>query len=72
MLKKRAGKHPFERVPTPYQIFSWMAPLPEHTVDYIRAEDGMYENVAEIRRYRVDSFFHKLVGPDIKQKKYIF
>ena len=48
MLKKRAGKHPFERVPTPYQIFSWMAPLPEHTVDYIRAEDGMYQNVAEI------------------------
>lgn len=40
MLKKRAGKHPFERVPTPYQIYSWMVPMPEHTVDYIRAEDA--------------------------------
>ncbi|XP_021376922.1 clustered mitochondria protein homolog isoform X2 [Mizuhopecten yessoensis] len=40
LLKKRAQKHPFERVPTPYQIYSWMAPLPEHSVDYIRAEDA--------------------------------
>lgn len=40
LLKKRAQKHPFERVPTPYQIYSWMAPQPEHNVDYIRAEDA--------------------------------
>ncbi|XP_062583916.1 clustered mitochondria protein homolog isoform X1 [Saccostrea cucullata] len=40
LLKKRGQKHPFERVPTPYQIYSWMAPQPEHTVDYIRAEDA--------------------------------
>ncbi len=40
LLKKRAQKHPFERVPTPYQVYSWMAPQPEHQVDYIRAEDG--------------------------------
>ena len=40
LLKKRAQKHPFERVPTPYQIYTWMIPQPEHTVDYIRAEDG--------------------------------
>ena len=40
LLKKRGQKHPFERVPTPYQVFSWMAPQPEHTIDYIRAEDG--------------------------------
>ena len=36
----RAQKHPYERVVTPYQIYSWLAPTPEHTVDYIRAEDA--------------------------------
>ena len=40
LLKKRAQKHPFERMTTPYQVYSWMAPLPEHSVDYIRAEDA--------------------------------
>lgn len=40
LLKKRGQKHPFERVPTPYQIYSWMAPQSEHSVDYIRAEDA--------------------------------
>ncbi|KAJ8312586.1 hypothetical protein KUTeg_009959 [Tegillarca granosa] len=40
LLKKRAQKHPFERVPTPYQLYSWMAPQPEHSVDFIRAEDA--------------------------------
>ena len=35
-------KHPFERVPTPYQVYSWLAPQPDHPVDYIRAEDGQY------------------------------
>ena len=40
MLKKRTMKHPFERVPTPYQVYSWLAPQPDHPVDYIRAEDG--------------------------------
>ncbi|XP_060599654.1 clustered mitochondria protein homolog [Ruditapes philippinarum] len=40
LLKKRGQKHPFERVPTPYQVYTWMAPLQEHTVDYIRAEDA--------------------------------
>ncbi|XP_067651170.1 clustered mitochondria protein homolog [Haliotis asinina] len=40
LLKKRAQKHPFERVPTPYQVYSWMAPQPHHHIDYIRAEDA--------------------------------
>ncbi|XP_041348382.1 clustered mitochondria protein homolog isoform X2 [Gigantopelta aegis] len=40
MLKKRSQKHPFERVPTPYQVYSWMAPHPDHVIDYIRAEDA--------------------------------
>ena len=36
----RAEKHPFERVATPYQVYSWMVPNMEHSVDSIRAEDG--------------------------------
>ncbi|KAH9512922.1 hypothetical protein Btru_037008 [Bulinus truncatus] len=40
LLKKRGQKHPFERVPTPYQVYSWMAPQPDHQIDYIRAEDA--------------------------------
>lgn len=36
----RQQKHPFERVATPYQVHSWMAPSLDHNVDYIRAEDG--------------------------------
>ena len=36
----RSQRHPFERVPTPFQVYSWMAPNMEHTIDSIRAEDG--------------------------------
>ncbi|XP_015794639.1 clustered mitochondria protein homolog [Tetranychus urticae] len=38
--KKKHQKHLFERVATPYQMYSWTAPFLEHTVDYIRAEDA--------------------------------
>ncbi|KAI8739324.1 clustered mitochondria protein [Biomphalaria glabrata] len=40
LLKKRGQKHPFERVPSPYQVYAWMAPQPDHQIDYIRAEDA--------------------------------
>ncbi|XP_063967453.1 clustered mitochondria protein homolog [Lytechinus pictus] len=40
LLKKRSQRHPFERVPTPFQVYSWLAPQMEHTVDSIRAEDA--------------------------------
>ena len=36
----RSQRHPFERVPTPFQVYTWMAPSMEHTIDSIRAEDG--------------------------------
>ncbi|XP_055594230.1 clustered mitochondria protein homolog [Uranotaenia lowii] len=39
MQKKRTQRHPFERVATPYQIYTWTAPSLEHTIDAIRAED---------------------------------
>ncbi|GIY01947.1 clustered mitochondria protein homolog [Caerostris darwini] len=38
--KKRTSRHPFERVATPYQVYTWTAPNLEHTVDTIRAEDA--------------------------------
>ncbi|KAF8763395.1 Clustered mitochondria protein like protein [Argiope bruennichi] len=38
--KKRTQRHPFERVATPYQVYTWAAPNLEHTVDSIRAEDA--------------------------------
>lgn len=39
LQKKRSARHPFERVATPYQLYSWCSPLIEHTIDAIRAED---------------------------------
>ncbi|RWS13928.1 hypothetical protein B4U79_14102 [Dinothrombium tinctorium] len=38
--KKRHERHPFERVATPYQMYSWTAPHIDHTIDSIRAEDA--------------------------------
>lgn len=40
LQKKRTARHPFERVATPYQVYTWAAPPLEHTLDAIRAEDG--------------------------------
>lgn len=40
LQKKRTQRHPFERVATPYQLYSWASPHIEHTVDAIRAEDS--------------------------------
>lgn len=39
MQKKRTQRHPFERVATPYQVYTWSAPSLDHTIDAIRAED---------------------------------
>ena len=40
LQKRRTGRHPFERVATPYQVYTWQAPILDHTVDAIRAEDA--------------------------------
>lgn len=42
LQKKRNQRHPFERVATPYQVYSWTSPMMEHTIDAIRAEDSEY------------------------------
>ncbi len=38
--KKRTLKHPFERIGTPFPVYSWLTPSFEHTVDWFRAEDS--------------------------------
>nr|XP_033777453.1 clustered mitochondria protein homolog isoform X2 [Geotrypetes seraphini] len=40
LQKKRVQRHPFERIATPFQVYSWTAPLAEHVMDCVRAEDA--------------------------------
>lgn len=40
LLKRRSSRHAFERIPTPYQIYSWLSPILEHSLDSIRKEEG--------------------------------
>ena len=37
ILKRRQQRHPFERVATPYQVYSWTSPSFDHSIDAIRA-----------------------------------
>ncbi|CAH8559830.1 unnamed protein product [Dicrocoelium dendriticum] len=46
LLKRRASKHPFERVPSPYQVYSWLAPSFKHTPDSIRKEEAFSSRMA--------------------------
>ncbi|XP_056414428.1 clustered mitochondria protein homolog isoform X2 [Hyla sarda] len=40
LQKKRVQRHPFERIATPFQLYSWTAPQVEHAMDCVRAEDA--------------------------------
>lgn len=40
LQKKRTSRHPFERVATPYQVYSWVSPTLENSIDALRAEDA--------------------------------
>ncbi|XP_073438771.1 clustered mitochondria protein homolog [Dendrobates tinctorius] len=40
LQKKRVQRHPLERISTPYQIYSWIAPSSNHIIDCVRAEDA--------------------------------
>ncbi|KAF7234025.1 hypothetical protein EG68_08716 [Paragonimus skrjabini miyazakii] len=46
LLKRRAAKHPFERVPSPYQVHSWLAPSFDHTPDSVRKEEAFSSRMA--------------------------
>lgn len=39
LLKLRAERHVYERLPTPFQIYSWVVPTLDHSQDQIRADD---------------------------------
>uniref|UniRef100_A0A8C5LQ89 Clustered mitochondria protein homolog n=1 Tax=Leptobrachium leishanense TaxID=445787 RepID=A0A8C5LQ89_9ANUR len=40
LQKKRVNRHPLERIATPFQVYSWLAPNSNHTIDCVRAEDA--------------------------------
>ncbi|KAM8960689.1 clustered mitochondria protein homolog [Pelodytes ibericus] len=40
LQKKRVNRHPLERIATPYQVYSWVAPNTNHIIDCVRAEDA--------------------------------
>uniref|UniRef100_A0A3Q3Q650 Clustered mitochondria protein homolog n=1 Tax=Monopterus albus TaxID=43700 RepID=A0A3Q3Q650_MONAL len=40
LQKKRVQRHPFERIATPFQVYSWTAPQLDHAMDCVRAEDA--------------------------------
>lgn len=40
LLPYRVQRHPFERIATPFQVYSWTAPQVEHAMDCVRAEDA--------------------------------
>ncbi|XP_063153180.1 clustered mitochondria protein homolog [Candoia aspera] len=40
LQKKRIQRHPLERISTPFQVYTWTAPLAEHAMDCVRAEDA--------------------------------
>ncbi|XP_055004235.1 clustered mitochondria protein homolog [Boleophthalmus pectinirostris] len=39
LQKKRVQQHPYERIPTLFQTYVWIAPLADHSLDGIRAEE---------------------------------
>ncbi|KAM4808065.1 clustered mitochondria protein homolog [Rhinophrynus dorsalis] len=40
LQKKRIHRHPLERIATPFQVYSWVAPSTSHIIDCVRAEDA--------------------------------
>ncbi|XP_073335668.1 clustered mitochondria protein homolog [Pagrus major] len=39
LQKKRVQQHPYERIATPFQVFTWIAHQGDHTLDCVRAEE---------------------------------
>ena len=39
LLGLRVLRHPYERIATPFQVFTWTAPLGDHTLNCVRAEE---------------------------------
>ncbi|XP_035522941.1 clustered mitochondria protein homolog isoform X2 [Morone saxatilis] len=39
LQKKRVQQHPYERIAGPFQVFTWIAPQGDHSLDCVRAEE---------------------------------
>uniref|UniRef100_A0A3B4ZTG7 Clustered mitochondria protein homolog n=1 Tax=Stegastes partitus TaxID=144197 RepID=A0A3B4ZTG7_9TELE len=39
LQKKRVQQHPYERIAAPFQVFAWVAPHGDHSLDCVRAEE---------------------------------
>nr|XP_046267647.1 clustered mitochondria protein homolog isoform X2 [Scatophagus argus] len=39
LQRKRVQQHPYERIATPFQVFTWIAHQGDHTLDCVRAEE---------------------------------
>uniref|UniRef100_A0A671X255 Clustered mitochondria homolog n=1 Tax=Sparus aurata TaxID=8175 RepID=A0A671X255_SPAAU len=39
LQKKRVQQHPYERIATPFQVFTWIAHQGDHSLDCVRAEE---------------------------------
>ena len=61
LQKKRTQRHPYERVATPYQVYSWMSPNMEHTIDAIRAEDAFSSKLGYEEHIPGNEFYVKLI-----------
>ncbi|CAL8265646.1 unnamed protein product [Merluccius merluccius] len=47
LQKKRVLQHPYERIATPYQVYTWAAPRADHTLDCVRAEETPASRVGQ-------------------------
>lgn len=47
MLKNRVLQHLFERTATPFQVFTWIAPEGDYTLDSVRSEETHVSHVGQ-------------------------
>ncbi|KAJ3589840.1 hypothetical protein NHX12_010681 [Muraenolepis orangiensis] len=47
LQKKRVLQHPHERIATPYQVYTWVAPPADHALDRVRAEESPASRVGQ-------------------------
>ncbi|CAL8280497.1 unnamed protein product [Arctogadus glacialis] len=47
LQRKRVLQHPYERIATPYQVYTWVAPHADHALDCVRAEETPASRVGQ-------------------------
>lgn len=75
-LLPRTSTHPFERIGTPLQVFSWTAPALNHAMDCVRAEDASSSQLGyeghvpgQVRSVTVLTFFRSILSAFIQSQK---